>query len=380
MAKKRMNGEGSWTQRDNGTWKLSVSYKGLGRKYFYGTKQECLEKKQKFETLLSTNMVGDKDILFKDFARVWLKSIKQPVVKPTTYDKINYVIENILVPKIGDLALKQIDDSILQTMIINQLKINGYSYSVVRDVSSILSQILKYAKARGKIDTNPMLDVIVPKRTLFETKEKRFLSEEERDKFVTACYARCSNGTRRYKFGAFYVFLLYTGLRIGEGLSLKWKHIDFEKRTVYVSRTIICTKGKDKNEGRSILIDQSTTKSGKARTVYLSDMALQALYNLREEMGYDLEDYIVYTRSHNIVRPTDAYKTFQYIVKLANIEKCTIHSLRHTFVSMMIGNGVPITMASATVGHSNIGVTTKVYSHLLQETQDESMRIMKNLK
>ena len=175
MAKKRMNGEGSWTQRDNGTWKLSVSYKGLGRKYFYGTKQECLEKKQIFESLLPTTMVGEKDILFKNFARSWLASIKQPVVKPTTYDRINYVIENILVDKIGNLSLQQIDDGILQTMVINQLKLNGYSHSTVQFTHNVLSQILKYAEVRRKIQKSPMQDVIMPKRSLFNIKEKKFL-------------------------------------------------------------------------------------------------------------------------------------------------------------------------------------------------------------
>ena len=380
MAKKRMNGEGSWTKRDNGTWKLSVSYKGLGRKYFYGTKQECMDKKRKFESLLPTDIVGEKDILFKDFARSWLTNIKQPVVKPTTYDRINYIIENILVNKIGNLALIQIDDSILQTTIINQLKIDGYSYSTVQFTNNILSQILQYASTRGKIQKNPMKDVTVPKRSLFETKEKRFLSEEERNKLVDACYSTFANGNRRYKFGAFYVFLLYTGLRIGEGLALKWKHIDFEKRTVYVSRTIITIYNKEKSGNNKILVDQPTTKTGKSRTVYLSDMALNALYDLKEHMGYDPEKYIVYTKNNTNMRPTDAYKTFQYIIKRANITKCTIHSLRHSFVSMMIGNGVPIIMVSAMVGHTSIGNTMKVYSHLLQETQAESIKIIKNLQ
>ena len=380
MAKKRMNGEGSWTKRDNGTWKLSVSYKGLGRKYFYGTKQECLDKKQSFEALLSTNIVGENDILFKNFARSWLISIKQPTVKPTTYDKINYIIENILIDKIGNLALQQIDDSILQTTIINQLKIDGYSFSTVRFTNNILSQIFQYATSKGKVSKNPVKNVVIPKRSLFETKEIRFLSEDERNKLVATCYSTYSNGKRRYTFGPFYVFLLYTGLRIGEGLALKWKHIDFEKRTVYVSRTLITIKNREKDGNKKIIVDQPTTKTGKSRTVYLSDMALNALYDIKERMGYDPEKYIVYTKNNNNMRPEDAYTIFLCIVKNAGIEKCTIHSLRHSFVSMMIGNGVPITMVSAIVGHSNITTTMRVYSHLLQETQDESIKIIKNLQ
>lgn len=380
MAKKRMNGEGSWTQRDNGTWKLSVSYKGLGRKYFYGTKQECLEKKHKFEALLPTTIAGEKDILFKDFARMWLKHIKQPSVKVASYDRINNTVEGMIINKIGNLELKQIDDSLIQTMIINQLKANGYSYSTIKKVYNALYQIFEYATKQEKIPKNPINNVIVPKRVLFDEKDKKFLSEEDRVKLIEACLSTYSNGKRRYRFGSFYIFLLYTGLRLGEGLALKWKDVDFEKRTVYVTRTIVYVKDHTKNDGSKILIDQPTTKTGNSRSVYLSDMALNALYDLKEHAIPNPDGYIIYTTNQTIMFPADAYTAFQRILKKAGIEQCSVHSLRHTFVSMMIGNGVPITMVSAIVGHSNINTTMKVYSHLLQETQMTSISIIKELK
>lgn len=380
MAKKRMNGEGSWTKRDNGTWKLSVSYKGLGRKYFYGTKQECLEKKSKFEALLSSNIVGDKDVLFKDFVRVWLKEIKQPAVKPNSYDRLEYVTETTLITRIGDLSLKQIDDNIIQTMIINKMKEEGYAFATIKKAYSTLGQVLKYAVARGKIDKNPMDDVFLPKRSLFEKKKIRFLSDEERTKLVSTCYAKFENGRRVYKFGAFYVFLLYTGLRLGEALALKWSDIDFDKRTVNVSRTIVYVKDRTKNDGSKIIVDQPSTKNGSSRMVYLSDMAIEALKDLKNQMGYDPEGYIMQTKNNTIIYPADAYKIFQRILKRAGVEQCGIHALRHSFVSLMINNGIPVTMVSRMVGHSDVGITMKIYTHLLEETEIESMSIIKNLR
>lgn len=380
MAKKRMNGEGSWTKRDNGTWKLSVSYKGLGRKYFYGTKQECIEKKNKFEALLSSNIVGDKDILFKDFIRAWLKEIKQPAVKPNSYDRLEYVTESTLITRIGNLSLKQIDDNLIQTMVINKMKEEGYAYATIKKTYSTLGQALKYAAARGKIDKNPMNDVFLPNRSLFENKKIRFLSDEERTKLVSTCYMKFQNGSRVYKFGAFYVFLLYTGLRLGEALALKWSDIDLEKRTVNVSRTIVYVRDRSKNDGSKILVDQTSTKNGMSRIVYLSDMAIEALEDLKKQMGYDPNGYIMQTKNKTILYPADVYKIFQRILKRANIEQCGIHALRHSFVSLMINNGIPITMVSQMVGHANIGITMKIYTHLLEETQIESMSIIKNLK
>lgn len=380
MAKKRMNGEGSWTKRDNGTWKLSVSYKGLGRKYFYGTKQECLEKKNKFEALLSANIVGDKDVLFKDFIRSWLKEIKQPAVKQNSYDRLEYVTETTLITRIGDLSLKQIDDNIIQTMVINKMKEKGYAYSTIKKTYSTLGQALKYAVARNKIDKNPMDDVFLPKRSLFENKKIRFLSDEERTKLVSTCYAKFDNGRRIYKLGAFYVFLLYTGLRLGEALALKWSDIDFDKRTVNVSRTIVYVKDRIKNDGSKIIVDQPSTKNGMSRTIYLSDMAIKALADLKKEVGYDPNGYIIQTKNGTIMYPADAYKTFQRILKRANIEQCGVHALRHSFVSLMINNGIPVTMVSKMVGHSNVGITMNIYTHLLEETEIESMSVIKNLR
>lgn len=380
MAKKRMNGEGSWTKRDNGTWKLSVSYKGLGRKYFYGTKQECLEKKNKFEALLSSSIVGDKDVLFKDFVRSWLKEIKQPAVKPNSYDRLEFVTETTLITRIGNLSLKQIDDNIIQTMVINKMKEEGYAYATIKKTYSTLGQVLKYAVTRGKIDKNPMDNVFLPKRSLFEKKKIRFLSDEERTKLVSTCYMKFDNGRRIYKFGAFYVFLLYTGLRLGEALALKWSDINFDKRTVNVARTVVYVKDRIKNDGSKIIIDQPSTKNGSSRIVYLSDMAVNALEDLKNQMGYNPDGYIMQTKNNTIIYPADAYKIFQRILKRADIEQCGIHALRHSFVSLMINNGVPVTMVSRMVGHSDVGITMKIYTHLLEETQIESMSIIKNLK
>ena len=380
MAKKRMNGEGSWAKRDNGTWKLSVSYKGIGRKYFYGTKQECTNKKNKFEALLSSNIVGDKDVLLKDFLHVWLKEIKQPYVKANSYDRLEYVVDSTIINRIGDLSLKQIDDNLIQTLIINKMKEEGYAYSTIKKTYSTLGQALKYAAARGKIDKNPINDVILPKKVLFENKKIRFLSDDERTRLVSTCYTTFDNGRRVYKFGAFYVFLLYTGLRLGEALALKWNDIDFDNRTVNVSRTIIYVKDRNKNDGSKVLIDQQSTKSGVSRVVYLSNMAIEAITDLKHQMGYDPNGYIMQTKNKTIIYPADIYKIFQRILKRADIEQCGIHALRHSFVSLMINNGVPVPMISAMVGHSNIGITMNVYSHLLKETEVKSMEIIKELK
>ena len=379
MAKKRMNGEGSWTQRENGTWKLSVSYKGIGRKYFYGDKQTCLQKKLEFESLLSKDLVGEKDILFKHFTESWLKTIKKPTVKPHTYNNLAYATIQYTIKPLGELSLKQIDGYLIQSMIINKMKDNGYSYNTVKLVYCTLKSIFGYAQARGKIDINPMVGVILPKKSLFNQKEARYLSADERDKLVETCYLKNKNGSFLFKNGPFYVFIMYVGCRIGEALSLKWSDIDLEQRTVTIGRTMITIR--DVENHTITRYDQDSTKNGKVRTVYLSDMALQALLDIKSTHKYAPDGYILPGREKDKpITYLAARGTFNRIVKQAGIPKCSIHSLRHTFVSLAINNQIPIPLVADMVGHTNITTTMKTYTHLLNETKLESMKTIKELK
>ena len=379
MAKKRMNGEGSWTQRDNGTWKLSVSYKGIGRKYFYGDKQTCLQKKLEFEALLSKGIVGEKDIIFKNFVDSWLKTVKKPTVKQHTYDTLEFAVKQYIIKPIGDLELKQIDGHLIQALIINKLKEDGYSYQTVRQVYAKLSSIFKYAELRGKITTNPMKEVILPKKTLFQNKETRYLSEDERKALVETCYMRNKNGSFFFKNGPFYVFIMYTGCRIGEALALRWSDIDLENRTVTIARTMITVRNFDNHT--SVRRDQNSTKNGVIRTIYLSDMALQALLDIKASHKYDPNGYILPgTHTDKPITYVTAHGAFKRIIKQAGIKDCSIHSLRHTFISLMINNNIPVPLVADMAGHTNVNTTMKVYTHLLKETQHKSMQIIKNLK
>ena len=379
MAKKRMNGEGSWTQRKNGTWKLSVSYKGLGRKYFYGDKQTCLQKKLEFESLLSKGIVGDKDIIFNNFVKSWLKTVKKPTVKQHTYDTLEFMVKQYIIKPLGDLELKQIDGHLIQTLVINKLKEDGYSYQTVRQVYAKLSSIFKYAELRGKINTNPMKEVVLPKKTLFQNKETRYLSEDEREALIKTCYMRNKNGTFFFKNGPFYVFIMYTGCRIGEALALKWSDINFDNRTITIARTMITVRNFDNHT--SARRDQNSTKNGVIRTIYLSDMALQALLDLKATHKYDPNGYIIPgTHTDKPITYVTAHGAFKRIIKQAGIKNCSIHSLRHTFISLMINNNIPIPLVADMAGHTNINTTMQVYTHLLKETQHKSMEIIKNLK
>ena len=96
---------------------------------------------------------------------------------------------------------------------------------------------------------------------------------------------------------------------------------------------------------------------------------------------YDPNGYILPgTHTNKPITYVTAHGAFKHIIKQAGIEDCSIHCLRHTFVSLMINNNIPIPLVADVVGHTNINTTMKVYTHLLKETQHKSMEVIKNLK
>lgn len=380
MTKKRNNGEGSWTQRENGTWKLSVSYKGLGRKYFYGDKQTCLRKKHEFEALLHKGIVGNKDVLFKDFIYSWLFTVKQPALRPASFDRLERTLKEKYIVALYDLEMKQIDGHLIQTLVVNNMKNDGKAHATIKKTYFTLGEIFKYALLRGKIDSNPMLEVSMPNKVLFVEKERRYLSGKEREQLIQTCYATRKNGARIYKYGALYVFLLYSGCRIGEALALKWSDIDFEARTAHIHSTVVYIKNRKDDTRRSLEIVQPTTKTGRPRLIYLSDIAIHALKDLQEQLGWQKDGYIVHVDHNKPIYRSAAQSTFERIIKRAGIRHCGVHSLRHSYVSLLLHHNVPITMVSQMVGHLNINMTMQVYSHLLDETQIESMSVIKELK
>ena len=79
------------------------------------------------------------------------------------------------------------------------------------------------------------------------------------------------------------MFLLHTGMRVGELISLKWKDYDEDSGTLTISKSTSMSKNRDKKEGENNYIaTQGSTKNQKARVIGLSQDAIDDLKLIRE--------------------------------------------------------------------------------------------------
>ena len=63
----------------------------------------------------------------------------------------------------------------------------------------------------------------------------------------------------------------------------------------------------------------------------------------------------------------------------SGVKKIRIHDFRHSHASLLISKGVPITVISKRLGHSNIQMTLNIYAHLIPEDEDKAINILENL-
>ena len=142
------------------------------------------------------------------------------------------------------------------------------------------------------------------------------------------------------------IFALNTGVRIGELVNVEWTDLDFENRTIRIGHK-----------------DTFTTKSGKERSVPMSDEAFQLLIHLKQESSYIFPNAAGNRRDS--VHVSRKFK--QYIRQLGFNEKYSFHTLRHTFASHLVQQGESIYIVSKLLGHSDVKIT-EIYSHLAPET------------
>ena len=93
--------------------------------------------------------------------------------------------------------------------------------------------------------------------------------------------------------------------------------------------------------------------------------AFTALSELRNITGE--YEYIVTSSKGERIRPSRLNLTFHSILKAVNIERVGVHTLRHTFATMLFNNGCEVKVVSELLGHSNTKITENIYIHLIQK-------------
>jgi integrase len=166
-----------------------------------------------------------------------------------------------------------------------------------------------------------------------------------------------------------------TGMRRGEILALRWRDIDFEPGVLSVRQSLEETKA-----GLAF----KEPKSEKARrTIALPELAIEGLRRRKADqarvklmMGRSYEDHdlVCCQDDGRPLHPTSLTHVFVNLLRRRNLIRVRFHDLRHSHATILLRKGVHPKIVSERLGHSTVGITLDVYSHVMPGMQEEAAR------
>jgi integrase len=235
------------------------------------------------------------------------------------------------------------------------LEAKGLSKKTRRNVHTILTTMFNYAVELELILKTPVKRGIAPK---LENHEKPALTSEQGWALWDALKAA---ETMRYR--AFYGVLLFTGIRTGEALGLKWEDVDFASHQITIRRNI--SRGKETTPKTSLSL----------RTRPLCDELYTALLHHKSMAQYrQASDYVFVSGSGRPANPDQLREALQRVLRATmdihlGPREDGLHLLRHTSGSIVYRITGSVKEAQAWLGHSSSRITLDTYTHLAAESQ-----------
>ena len=351
-----------------GKWLMCINKGGKRYNKTFGVGRDALKKAIEAAEIIARELgeiipaspgpeTESKAPYFKEYSEQWLKGLgRHSVFTIERYEEIlrlhiltDETFQNV---RIDGINRKQIKDFLRRLEKIR-------SASMVEATYSVLSGIFEEAIDDEYIDINPvrgLLGKVLPSKA----KRKKFpadpFSKPDRDRFLAKAEEVCT-----MPIWLALLIMAFAGLRLGETLALRLRHIDFVGKTLTVSETF--------KRGRF-----GSTKTGRMRKVDLPELLVAALREYavrrRNEMlksGSGEEADLLFPDSDKGNRQPYSQRkiqtTLKKVCKLAGLRVRNPHDLRHTYATILLVAHQSPAYVQKQLGHSSIKTTVDIYGH-----------------
>lgn len=300
---------------------------------------------------------------YKDWLKEWLDNYIEPTAKTRTFSRYSEIVKQHLIPKLGNYELDDITPSVLQHYITELLQTGnlktgkGLSANSVGSIINVVQNSLRTAFNLGYIKEFTADRIKRPKA---QEKAVNCFTAYEQKQIEQAVL----NSKKGKMFGI--LLCLYTGLRVGELLALKWDDIDLQKGILTVSKS--CHDGKDKF-GHYVRFEDTPKTSSSRRIIPLPR---QLLPLIREAKKKSESEFIV-SKNNKPLSVRSYQRSFDLLQRKLKIPHRGFHSLRHTFATRALECGMDVKTLSDILGHKSPTVTLNRYVHSLMEHKRDMM-------
>lgn len=329
------------------------------RRFFYGTTQA--EAKAKAEEARARVKLGgpvrDASRTLADWLDEWTETYL-PLSNRAESTKIMHkgYVRTWIIPTIGTIPLGNLNVGDINRMLL-AMRAAGKAEATRRNAYTTLRKALDDAVTNGLLAANPAHRIRQPGVTRHEA---RFLTTPEVRRLLEA--------SKNRRYDVILRFILGTGLRRGEALALRWSDVDLENADAKLRGSLV-------RRGQQLIVSGVKTKSSR-RTIALStamsallarQKATQAAERLRAGNLWQDKGFVFATATGAPVEPQNVLRTVREAAVDAGLGGVTVHSLRHTYATAALLNGVALKVVSQNLGHASIQITADTYGHVTDE-------------
>lgn len=291
----------------------------------------------------------------------WLPA-KRATIKETTFASYEMHVTKHIVPRLGSVPLLSVSAGHLNAFYADLLAdgrrngAGGLSPATVERIHATIHKALADAVRWGRLARNPADRADPPKES---TAEMSVWTPEQLGTFL--------DSVRTDRLFAAWLMAAMTGMRRGELLGLKWSDLDLEAGTVSVRQIRTVAKYR-------VVTFTPKTEKGR-RTIALDPHTVAALRSYRvaqkEERvllgpDYANSDDLVFTKPNgSAIHPERFSAWFTQRCRKSGLPRVRLHDVRHSYVTALLAEGVPLKVVSQRVGHASPMVTMTIYQHVL---------------
>ena len=387
-------GEGSFKENPNGTitHRKSVGYKADGNRKILtvtaDTKAACIKemrrKEEWWNQCRNKEKIGIGTTVVELCERHLHYQVERAELREKSIDRRECTINNQIGKyELGRMQAYNVKVADVDNHITELMGEGKLSASSIEKVVDVLNAAFNWSVTRGELEHNPVepikptLDKRIQKMKQKTANEADVdvLSKEDQAIFERTAMEVCEkNGKMKFAGGLYSLLLLYTGMRCGEMLALRWKDVDFANGmlTIEKSRSMAKNRNRKSEADAKYIMVEGTTKNEKAREIELSKKALKILSLMRsaDSEGKD-EDLIIRTKTGKPNTTTNIEHCVATIFRNAELTelKGGVHIFRRTYATRMYENGARVKEIAAYIGDLE-STTERYYIAVRQKVKD----------
>lgn len=362
---------GNITRRGKTSWRLKfdlgrdpVSGKRLTRLVTVRGKRQDAERE--LTRLLSAahggTLVDHSNVTVAEYFREWMAADHHLSAK--TLERYKQLIEQQLIPHLGNVPLQKLKPSQVQTWHSTLLRGGGkngkpLSANTVRQAHRVLHRGLERAVEAEALSRNAAHPIKPPKVEAVEV-----------EALTAGDMASVLGKLEGHPLHPIAALALGSGMRRGELLALRWQDVDLAAKSVKVERSLEQTAA-------GLRFKSPKTRHGK-RTISIPDSTVEILnahrkrqLELRMALGLgkpDADALIFCQPGGSPLTPDYLSRDWRLAVKALKLPPVVFHALRHSHASALIASGLDVLTISRRLGHGSPVVTLTTYAHLFSKT------------